>query len=577
MRVRLLSLLLLPMMLAGCATVSTSTVETPQAQAARNLSAEGKFRESAQAWQQIADASRSPARDRALAQAADAYERAGDSAAAQQALAQSNRRKLTGDDALRHDLVSAQALINAGQGRAALPLLGQNRDSIPAADLARWHRLRATAFEAAGQSFDVAAETAALAAGQSAKDRVVSVRQVERLLAGLDASTLSTRSAGLAANDPLYPFAARELSKRGLPLPHPLDRSAQVRTQAFPPADSDGYRPPAQLAVLLPATGALAPAGAAVRDGLLTAYYGEARRRPTIKFYDTASTPDGARKAAAQAVTDGAQLILGPLSRDEVGALFSQADAGIPVIALNRGSEAPPTGNASFALLPDDEGLFAADRLANRGQLKVLVISQRDENGQRALATFREQLRARGGDVVGEIVVDDTVTNLATQLSPLLAAGRTAPTAVFMPLRAAQARLVVAQLKASPIAMLPRVSTSLILSGASASKDGELDGIEFPELPWLLGSRSGYPEAGAMADKLLTASGPSQRLFAFGLDAWKLAAYFDRFGVDPGYTLHGATGELRLDGVGVIQREANWAVFSAGRPRAVFSSAAPTR
>jgi len=576
MRVRLLSLLLIPMLMAGCATVSTTTVETPQAQAARALATEGKFRESAQAWQQIADTSRSPARDRALAQAADAYDRAGDTGAGKRGRAQSNRGKLSGDDALRHDRLSAQYLIAGGQARAALPLLGQNRDSIPAADAARWHRLRAQAFEAAGQTFDVAAENAALAAGQSGKERAVSVRNVERLLAGLDANTLSTRSAGLAANDPLYPFAARELSKRGLPLPHPLDRSAQVRTQAFPPADSDGYRPPTQLAVLLPATGNLAPAGAAVRDGILTAYYGEARRRPTIKFYDTAGTPDGARKAATQAVADGAQLILGPLSREEVGALFSQADAGIPVIALNRGGEAPPTGNASFALLPDDEGLFAADRLANRGQLKVLVISQRDESGQRAIATFREQLRARGGDVVAEITIDDAAGNLASQLAPVIAGG-TAPTAVFMPLRAAQARLVVAQLKLSPLAAVPRVSTSLVLSGASAAKDGELDGVEFPELPWLLGARAGYPDAAALSDKLGTASGPSQRLFAFGLDAWKLAAYLDRFGVDPGYRLHGATGELRPDGAGVVQPQANWATFRGGRPPAVFDSAAPAR
>ena len=33
-------------------------------------------------------------------------------------------------------------------------------------------------------------------------------------------------------------------------------------------------------------------------------------------------------------------------------------------------------------------------------------------------------------------------------------------------------------------------------------------------------------------------------------------------------TLPGATGDLRLDGFGVIQREPNWAVISSGRPRA---------
>ena len=41
-------------------------------------------------------------------------------------------------------------------------------------------------------------------------------------------------------------------------------------------------------------------------------------------------------------------------------------------------------------------------------------------------------------------------------------------------------------LKTSALAGLPRVSTSQILSGASARADIELDGIEYPELPWLL-------------------------------------------------------------------------------------------
>ncbi len=568
MRLRLLPLLLIPMLMAGCATVGTTAVTSPAEQAARSLASNGNFAESAQAWQQIALTARSPARDRAFAQAADAFERAGDSAAAKQALAQSNRGKLSGDDAFRHDLLSAQYLIAAGQGREAIALLGQDRNTISAADAPRWHQLRLRAFEAAGQAFDVAAEMAALSVAQPARERAASVRNMARLLAGLDANTLSTRGAGLAGDDPLYPLVARELSKRGLPLPHPLDRSAQVRTQAFPPADSDGYRPPSQLAVLLPASGPLASAGAAVRDGLLTGYYGEVRRRPLVKFYDTAGTAAGAQSAAAQAVADGAQKLVGPLTRDEVSAVFAQGETGIPVLALNRGSEAPPAGSASFALLPDDEGLFAADRLAARGQLQVLVFTQRDDSVQRALVAFREQLRARGGAIVGEIAIDDNVTDISAQLQPFFAAGRTAPTAVFMPLRPAQARVVAAQLKLSPLAALPRVSTSVILGGGTAKLDDVLNGIEYPEVPWLLGSRGGYPDAGSLAGKLNSATGASQRLFAFGLDAWKLVAYLDRFGTDPGYTLPGATGDLRLDSFGVIQREPNWAVISSGRPLA---------
>ena len=110
-----------------------------------------------------------------------------------------------------------------------------------------------------------------------------------------------------------------------------------------PPADRDGYRPPVKLAVLLPLTGSLAAAAAPVRDGLLTGYYGESRRRPEIAFYDTA---EGAVAAYAKAAAEGNDFVLGPLGRDEVSAVFRQGTLAVPMLALNRGNVAPPTGSA---------------------------------------------------------------------------------------------------------------------------------------------------------------------------------------------------------------------------------------
>ena len=56
-----------------------------------------------------------------------------------------------------------------------------------------------------------------------------------------------------------------------------------------PAADRDGYRPPVKLGLLLPLSGGQAAAASAVRDGFLTGYYGESRRKPEIRFYDTAA------------------------------------------------------------------------------------------------------------------------------------------------------------------------------------------------------------------------------------------------------------------------------------------------
>ena len=178
MRLRVLPVLLLLLLMAGCATVGTAPVATPQEQAAQALLEQGKFRESAAAWQAIAAGARSPMRDRALARAADAFQQAGDADAARQALAQSNRRKLSGEDALVHDVVAANFLIDAGRGRDALPLLGQTLASVPDRQRLRWHRLRASAFEAAGKTFDAAAEQAWVLQSAKPHDRSAGARNI---------------------------------------------------------------------------------------------------------------------------------------------------------------------------------------------------------------------------------------------------------------------------------------------------------------------------------------------------------------------------------------------------------------
>jgi outer membrane PBP1 activator LpoA protein len=347
----------------------------------------------------------------------------------------------------------------------------------------------------------------------------------------------------------------------------PMVRGDRARTQDFPPAEGEGYRPPARLAVLLPMTGSLAPAAAGVRDGFLAAYYAENRSKPVVKFYDSQGTGSGAQAAMAKAIAEGAQMIVGPLTRDEVSAVLAQDNGGLPMITLNRGNKLPPVGSTSFALLPDEEGAAAANRLADRGVTSVLIFSNKGDSAQRSVLAFRDALQKRGGKVTSEIAVGADVGDMHVQLDEMLV-GPTPPKAVFLALDAAQARAIAAQLKASALSGLPRIASSQILSGSNARADIELDGIEYPELPWLLNESGGLPEPAALAKSLPGARGAAQRLFAFGADAWKLAAYFERLYNDPSYSIRGATGILRIDVSGPVQRIPSWAVFSGGHGKA---------
>ncbi len=568
---RMIPLLLVLAVSTGCATVAVSPQASVQQDSASQLAADGRHRESARAWADAANASRGAARDRAWLYAAEQYRLAGDEGAANQAWTASNRRRLEGTDLLLHDLLNAGFQAAAGRSAEVLALLGQPRETVPAAQRQRWHGLRADAFEAQDRPFEAAGELAWQLETLDRGARAASVRRIDQLLSKLSDATLASASATVPTGHPVYLYAGRALTKRGLPLPRPYDRSASSPgLDELPPAERDGYRPPLRLAALLPLSGPMAAAGYSVRDGLLAAYYAENRRRPQIRFHDTAG-PDGVRRALLKAREEGAQMLVGPLTRDEVNTLFGLPELDLPVVALNRGTVPPPPGSAAFALSPEDEGAASADRLMDRGLRSVLVVTQADDTAQRALGAFRERYTALGGQVLKEVTVSEANPDYVPALQAALAGAR--PDALFLSLKAAQARLLSSQMDTAGLIGVPRVATSLILSGANLRMDTELDGIEYPELPWLLGLRGGMPDPDTLGQTLPSAQGGGARLFAFGMDAWMLAGYLDQLSSDPGAQLRGATGELQMDGFGGIQRRPAWAVFSGGRSRPALDGA----
>lgn len=394
-------------------------------------------------------------------------------------------------------------------------------------------------------------------AGLPAQARAANAARIEALLAQLDDASLSRGAGDLPAGDPLYNFAGRALLNRGLPLPRAFDRGDwRFDTAGRPPADRDGYRPPVRVAMLLPLSGSLAAAAEPVRDGFLTGYYGERRRRPELRFYDTAA---GASAAYARAAAEGNDFVVGPLGREEVDAVFANGAPPVPLLALNRGSRIPPAGSASFSLSPEDEGITAAEYILDSGAHRVLVISGNDDAQRRASGALAEHLLQRGGQV-------------ATRLeyrpgAAIVLPADTAIDAVFLALKGSQARELAPRLAAAGLAGKPRVATSQIVSGTGkASEDLVLDGIVYPTETWGVHDVPGLPSPASAAARLGSARGPAARLFAFGYDAWLLTAYLERLAMSPNSDIAGATGRLSLDGFGNVLRQPSWSRFTGGVP-----------
>jgi len=419
---------------------------------------------------------------------------------------------------------------------------------------------------AGSAAFRQAADLARSGAQLTGQARAENVRKIQQLLQGLDNPTLSKETGALPVGDPLYPYAGKLMADRGLALPRPFDRATAWNFEAAqrPPADRDGYRPPVKLAVLLPLSGPLAVAAAPVRDGLLAGYYGESRRRPEIQFIDTTGTPAGALAAYGKAQQAGADFVVGPLGRDEVGAVFGQPSLPVPLLALNRGSSEPPATAVGFSLAPEDDGIGAADYLFQREHKQVLVIRGQDDNATRAATAFAEHFTELGGNVTQTIAVADAPPDM---LAALTAAASQGVDAVFLSIKGSTARVLAPQLAMSGLAGKARVGSSQLTQGTGkAEEDRVLDGIIYPTEAWTARGVEGLPAASSVASTLPTARGGAARLFAFGFDAWQLTAYLEKLSLGANATLRGATGVLSLDGFGNVQRAPAWATFSGGRP-----------
>ena len=398
-------------------------------------------------------------------------------------------------------------------------------------------------------------------------------QQAIAILAGMGRDALHQAYASLADNDPVKPWVQKAIAQPGAAaarvLPQPNQPVGTLQGAAAP----QGYAMPGKVALLLPATGPVAVAGAAVRDGFFTAYFhapATQEQRPAITVYDTGGTANGSVAAYKQAVADGAALVVGPLGRDAVGALFAQGHLPVPVLALNhpQGGTPTPAGSYEFALLPEAEGAQLAAHMITLGLHAAIVFRGNDDTASRTFDAFKTQFESLGGQVANDIVLKPGSVDFAGQIQAALA-GSGAQTGIAALLRPAQARLLLPQLRLAR-STLPVFSTSMVYSGdENATADADLDGLRFCDEPWLYDAQAGLPDRATLASQLATAGGPAARLFAFGMDAYALIPYLGWLRANPGSYVPGASGQLTMDASGHVQRTPIWVEFQGGVARPV--------
>jgi outer membrane PBP1 activator LpoA protein len=607
--------LLLSLALAACApmNVQRSPAELAAVQSAQTLARQGQFDQAAQAYLDLAGQYRGNADSYRLA-AAEAWRQEGQIERAAPTLADIKRERLSGDEPLRFDLLRAEMALAQHDTATALRLTTQPNVVVPAALQLRLLELRARAMLASGDTWGAARTRVQMDDQLSGFDHTQNRQQILDLLTKLGVAPLRNRAAAMKPGDRMLPWVNEALTQLGVTVAQPQPELQQAVGTLLPGADAnvrEGYKVPAQVALLLPGDGNYAAASTSIREGFFAAYIDAGRNhapRPSVRVYDSHGTPDGAVQAYQQAVSDGAKLVVGPLTRAEVSAVFGLAQLPVPVLALNHPDDRQlPAGDASeFGLLPETEGAQAADHMVERGARKAYVVISDDDFAQRAAKAFKAELAARGGELAGMVTLPTGANNYADAIAALHApvaatitatpsdtspadastsasAATASPVAsdgsdgsdgsgIFISMRAQQARLLLPQLRIARV-NLPVFATSHAYEGSDdVAANSDLNGLEFCDAPWLFNAQPGLPNHDDIAAQLPAARGGGARLFAFGMDAWNLVPYLDWLRAHPGSYMPGASGQLAADQFGRVRRVLIWAQFQNGLARPLGGS-----
>lgn len=345
---------------------------------------------------------------------------------------------------------------------------------------------------------------------------------------------------------------------------------------------------PQRIALLLPLDLA---AGAIVRDAFMSAYFNLLElggQVPEVRFYDTGTGADGIVALHLQARTDGAQMIIGPLLKPQVAALQQEADLGVPTLALNNneGLDTRAPQLYQFALSPESEARQVARKAWADGHRNAAILSPLDADNAalpRKRDSFLAEWQRLGGRVVaqdgyrdnytesisGMLNLDASTARMASLREligrPVVFVQRRRQDIDFIYLLAdpGPARQIVPSLAYLYAGDIPVYAGQDVYSGISRPlQDRDLNGVNFADSPWLLGTAGS--DASRLRELFPATTANNLRLQAFGVDAFRLYPRLRLLESSPESRMPGATGTLRLGANRTIESELVWATVTDG-------------
>ena len=348
-----------------------------------------------------------------------------------------------------------------------------------------------------------------------------------------------------------------------------------------------------RLAVLLPQSGANERLGDALKAGIL-AGLDKQSISDTVFIDENLST----QVLSEQLSKFNPDFVIGPLLKANIDKL-AQAKTLIdtPTLHLNTfDGERLSLQHYFFALNPEHEVQQALEHFLAKGYQKPMLLAPNNANGQRLVDYFNIQWQRYSetkpqigfyndnkdmpNTITSLLEVDKskqrikTVKSLFKQEVESETRSRSDIDAIYILGDAIETRLIKPYLDVNVSTFAQRIP--LYASSKSHSKQidrtdkGDLEGLYFTELPWMLNATVKQHNLRNQYNTLWPENADiSQRLFAMAYDAVSVLSDIRQLSVMPGNKFTGLSGKLSVNTSGHIERTLDWAQYTNRRIKAV--------
>ena len=348
-----------------------------------------------------------------------------------------------------------------------------------------------------------------------------------------------------------------------------------------------------RLAVLLPQSGANERLGDALKAGIL-AGLDKQTISDTVFIDENLST----QVLSEQLSQFNPDFVIGPLLKANIDKL-AQAKTLIdtPTLHLNTfDGERLSLQHYFFALSPEHEVQQALEHFLAKGYQKPMLLAPNNANGQRLVDYFNIQWQRYSetkpqigfyndnkdmpNTITSLLEVDKskqrikTVKSLFKQEVESETRSRSDIDAIYILGDAIETRLIKPYLDVNVSTFAQRIP--LYASSKSHSKQidrtdkGDLEGLYFTELPWMLNATVKQHNLRNQYNTLWPENADiSQRLFAMAYDAVSVLSDIRQLSVMPGNKFTGLSGKLSVNTSGHIERTLDWAQYTNRRIKAV--------